>query len=299
MNLAIIDVGTLKVKFEIRNEKGEVLYKDKKLTVLGRDLPKNKGRIIEKGIHDTIAALQTYGAVMREHKVDRYRAVATEAIRKATNAQEVLERIKKETNIELEILTHDAEGRVLFHELSRSFPGKVITVADIGGGSVQVAIGKDDDLQYLHLFRTGAYFMQELFSETHLPTAKEYAAATAYVQKEFRPLTENPPQIDELIYGSSSIIDFMQAMGMPLHATQYGYLHPFRVMRNDLEKLYKKIISLSFEDRMLLYPAEPYFMWGADRALINIFELMRIFDMDSIIPTNQNISSGLFAELAR
>jgi exopolyphosphatase/guanosine-5'-triphosphate,3'-diphosphate pyrophosphatase len=299
MNLAIIDVGTLKVKFEIRNEKGQVLYKDKKLTVLGRDLPKNKGRIIEKGIRDTIAALQTYVAVMSEYKVDRYRAVTTEAIRKATNAQEVLERIKKETTLELETLTHDVEGQVLFHELSRNFPGKTIAVADIGGGSVQVAVGKDGDLQYLHLFKTGTYFMQELFSETHFPTVKEHAAAIAYVQKELHSLAKNPPQISELIYGSSSIIDFMRAMGVPLHSTVYGSLHPFRVFRKDLEKLYEKITSLCYEDRMPLYPAEPYFMWGADRALINIFELMRIFDIDSIIPTNQNISSGLFAELAR
>lgn len=298
MNFAIIDVGTLKAKFEIRDEKGRVLFKDKKLTVIGRDLPKTQGRIVEKGIRDTIAALKEYATIMKEHDVTRYRAVTTEAIRQATNATEVLDRIKKETGIELETLTHDDEGRILFRELARNFPGKTIAVADIGGGSVQVAVGQGDDLRYLHLFKTGTYFMQEIFAETHFPTAKEHDAAIAYVKKEFRPLAEKPPKIDELLYGSSNIIDFMQAMNVPLHKTSYNELHPFRVFRKDLQELYKQIISRSFEDRMPMYPAEPYFMWGADRALINIFELMHIFQIDSVIPTNQNISSGLFAELA-
>jgi exopolyphosphatase/guanosine-5'-triphosphate,3'-diphosphate pyrophosphatase len=298
--LAIIDVGTLKSKFEIRefdaSEKSHVLYKDKKLTVLGRDLQKT-GKIIEESVTNTIEALKEFKEKMDDYGVTRYEAITTEAVRKAANAAEVLERIARETGITLRVLTHDDEARILFHHVAKSFSGKRIAVADIGGGSVQLVIGKDGIVEHPYLFKTGTYFMQEELAGSHHPTAQEVEKARKYIRKAFSELAQNDMKVDELIYGSTNIINFMKAVQVPLVPSGYDRPHIYRATRTDLEALFEKIITLSYEDRMPMFADEPYYMWSADNALLNVFGFMDALKIESTIPTNANISSGLFDEL--
>ncbi|MFD3327119.1 Ppx/GppA family phosphatase [Streptomyces sp. NPDC058701] len=72
---------------------------------------------------------------------------ATSAVREATNADEVLARVKLETGIDLPILSGDDEARLTFLAARRWFgwsAGKLL-VLDIGGGSLEIAYGMDED----------------------------------------------------------------------------------------------------------------------------------------------------------
>lgn len=299
---AVIDVGTLKSKFEVcefdKDMKSTVLTRQKELTVLGRDLDKTNNQIIDKAIITTIAALKKFSAEMKRLKVNKYIAVSTEAIRKAVNAAEVLARIKSETGISLEILDHKSEAEIYFRSVSKDFPGKTIAVSDIGGGSVQVVIGKDLEIFETYLFKTGTYFMQETFSKSHHPSADELMNAIDYVKTELKSLSETKHKIDLLVYGSTNIIDFMEAMNIKLSVEPEFKDHSHWVQVNDLKPLYNRIVALSYEDRMPMYPAEPYYMWAADKALMNIFQICDYLKVDKVFPSNSNISSGLLFKLA-
>ncbi len=301
--VAVIDVGTLKSKFEIRefdsNYNSELVYKDKQLTVLGRDLDKTDNTIIEKSIDKTIEALKLFKEKMNEFGVNKYVGVTTEAIRKAKNADEVLKKIKQETEISLITLSHDDEAKVYFHSVSKDFPGKVIAVSDIGGGSVQVVIGKDEEIFQTFLFKTGTYYLQERFSKTHHPSEEEVNAAYDYVKEQLKSLTEGKNQPELLVYGSTNIIDFFKAMNLNLIPSDNTGAHKFETTVEELKPLYEKLISLSYEDRMPLYPDEPYYMWAADKALMNIFAICEYLKINRIFPSNNNISTGLLLSLAK
>lgn len=299
---AVIDVGTLKSKFEVRefdeSLNSTVITRQKELTVLGRDLDKSDGMIIRKAIETTVEALNKFKKEMDRLKVQKYRAVTTEAIRKAVNSKDVLDEILERTGLALEILDHKDEAEIYFRSVSKDFPGQTIAVSDIGGGSVQVVIGKDKEIYETHLFKTGTYFMQENFSKTHHPTSEELQNAIHYVEKELKSLENSKYKAEALVYGSTNIIDFMEAMNINLNKRESSGGHPYWVDVSNLNPLYDKIIALSYEDRMPMYPAEPYYMWAADKALMNIFQISQSLGVSSIIPSNNNISSGILQELA-
>ncbi|MFD8982873.1 Ppx/GppA family phosphatase [Streptomyces sp. NPDC059564] len=72
---------------------------------------------------------------------------ATSAVREATNADEVLARVKAETGLELPVLSGDDEARLTFLAVRRWFgwsAGKLL-VLDIGGGSLEIAYGIDEE----------------------------------------------------------------------------------------------------------------------------------------------------------
>ncbi|MFJ9210881.1 exopolyphosphatase [Streptomyces sp. L-9-10] len=72
---------------------------------------------------------------------------ATSAVREATNAEQVLGRVKSETGVDLEVLTGEEEARLTFLAARRWFgwsAGKLL-VLDIGGGSLEIAYGIDEE----------------------------------------------------------------------------------------------------------------------------------------------------------
>ncbi|MFA7301656.1 MAG: hypothetical protein WC069_05075 [Candidatus Shapirobacteria bacterium] len=299
---AVIDVGTLKCKFEVQafdqDLNSTVITRQKELTVLGRVLDKSNGMIIRKAIETTVEALNKFKKEMDKLEVQKYRAVTTEAIRKAVNSKEVLSEILERTGINLEVLDHKDEAEIYFRSVSKDFSGQTIAVSDIGGGSVQVVIGKDKEIYETHLFKTGTYFMQENFSKTHHPTSEELQNAIEYVKTELKSLENNKYKPEILVYGSTNIIDFMEAMGVNLSNRESGGGHPYWIDVSNLSTLYDKIVTLSYEDRMPMYPAEPYYMWAADKALMNIFQISQYLGTTIIVPSNNNISSGILQELA-
>jgi exopolyphosphatase/guanosine-5'-triphosphate,3'-diphosphate pyrophosphatase len=254
--------------------------------------------IIEKSILKTIDALKSFKNKLEEFEVGSYVSVTTEAIRKAKNAKEVLKRIEREIGIKLTTLSHESEAEIYFHSVSKDFKDKVIAVSDIGGGSVQVVIGKNELIYAKYLFKTGTYYLQEGFSQSHHPTNEEVTDAFNYVQEQLQSLKEDINKPELLVYGSTNIIDFFKAMNLPLEEVGYRD-HEYKIEVNQLKPLYEKLIALSYEDRMPLYPEEPYYMWAADKALMNIFTIAEYLGISQIYPSNNNISTGLLIDQAK
>ncbi|MCX6808155.1 MAG: hypothetical protein NTW50_00615 [Candidatus Berkelbacteria bacterium] len=47
-----------------------------------------------------------------------------------------------------------------------------------------------------------------------------------------------------------------------------------------------------------MYPAEPYYMWAADKALMNVFQICDYLKIKKIVPTNNNISTAILYDLS-
>jgi exopolyphosphatase / guanosine-5'-triphosphate,3'-diphosphate pyrophosphatase len=78
--------------------------------------------------------------------VDDFLALATSAVREARNGEEVLERVRERTGVELRVLTGEDEARLTFLAVRRWFgwsAGRLL-VLDIGGGSLELAVGVDE-----------------------------------------------------------------------------------------------------------------------------------------------------------
>lgn len=85
--------------------------------------------------------------VASEQGVEDLMAFATSAIREAPNGEEVIARVREETGVELAVLSGPDEARMTFLAVRRWFgwsSGRVLVV-DIGGGSLELATGLDEE----------------------------------------------------------------------------------------------------------------------------------------------------------
>lgn len=71
---------------------------------------------------------------------------ATSAVRDATNCDDVLEHVRRQTGVDIEVLPGEDEARLTFLAVRRWFgwsSGR-LAVFDIGGGSLEIAVGSDE-----------------------------------------------------------------------------------------------------------------------------------------------------------
>ncbi|MFD7260568.1 Ppx/GppA family phosphatase [Streptomyces sp. NPDC059874] len=105
------------------------------------------GAITPEGVERLISVIADAVQAAEDKGCEDVLPFATSAVREATNADEVLARVKAETGIELPVLSGDDEARLTFLAARRWFgwsAGKLL-VLDIGGGSLEIAYGIDED----------------------------------------------------------------------------------------------------------------------------------------------------------
>ncbi|MDX3579268.1 MULTISPECIES: Ppx/GppA phosphatase family protein [unclassified Streptomyces] len=105
------------------------------------------GAIGDDGIDRLITVVHEALQAAEDKGVEDLLPFATSAVREATNADDVLARVHAETGVELQVLTGAEEARLTFLAARRWFgwsAGKLL-VLDIGGGSLEIAYGMDEE----------------------------------------------------------------------------------------------------------------------------------------------------------
>jgi exopolyphosphatase/guanosine-5'-triphosphate,3'-diphosphate pyrophosphatase len=100
------------------------------------------GRVSEATINRVISALNN-AQIQLDFAGQTIKAVTTETLRRATNAKEVLLKIKKETGVEFEIISGEEEARLTLlavkNRLSKlCYASDSFVLVDIGGGSTEI-----------------------------------------------------------------------------------------------------------------------------------------------------------------
>lgn len=105
------------------------------------------GAIGPHGVDRLVSVIKEALQAAEDKGVEEVLPFATSAVREARNADDVLERVRAETGVELQVLTGSEEARLTFLAARRWFgwsAGKLL-VLDIGGGSLEIAYGMDEE----------------------------------------------------------------------------------------------------------------------------------------------------------
>lgn len=113
-------------------------------------------------------------------------AFATSAIRDADNGDDVLSRVQERTGAHIRVLSGEHEARLTFLAARRWFgwsSGRLLVV-DIGGGSLEIAAGQDEEPEVAISLPLGAGRLTRDWLSTDPPPQKELRAMRKYVRAE-------------------------------------------------------------------------------------------------------------------
>lgn len=105
------------------------------------------GILCDRAMERTLTSLHAIARKIKQHRVTHIRAVATQACRQASNARTFIDRIKAETNIDIDIIDTSEEARLAVSGLSGLYYADKshALIFDIGGGSTQIIWAKLTD----------------------------------------------------------------------------------------------------------------------------------------------------------
>ncbi|MEY3784242.1 MAG: hypothetical protein RLZZ230_564 [Candidatus Parcubacteria bacterium] len=300
--IALIDVGTLKVKVQLREYVSEtnmsILYQTSIRTALGRDWTNNC--ITDEALQATIKAIKDSVAEMNKFGKYTLQAVGTEALRKADNGQVVLAEIKNNTGLSLELLSQEKEADLFFKAVGHDFPNRPIVTIDVGGGSAQVVVSNQPHQSQSFLFPTGTYGVRTEYINGENPTQAGFLAARQHIFNTLLPLKNVVAEPAILIVGSTIALDFFQLVLPALNLTSQTTIypnHPLTVTAETMSELLNKLALLPYSDREKLFTPEPAYTWGVDITLLHVLAVCEYLPITEIIPSNHNLSSGLFINI--
>ncbi|MFL2784846.1 MAG: Ppx/GppA phosphatase family protein [Paracoccaceae bacterium] len=139
---AALDLGTNSCRMLIAQPKGSqfhVVDSFSKSVQLGAGLERT-GKLSSKSMQRTLQALRVCQQKLKRYKVRQMRLVATEACRRAKNAEEFIRQVKRETGLLLEIIQPEEEARLAVISCAPLVSTKTeqLLVVDIGGGSTEL-----------------------------------------------------------------------------------------------------------------------------------------------------------------
>ena len=144
------------------------------------------GRIGHRGTESLVSFIGSCLELAEDRGVEELLAFATSALREAPNGEQVLAQVRERTGVDLQVLAGDDEAGLTFLAARRWYgwsAGRML-VLDIGGGSLELAIGLDErpDLAASLPLGAGRLTRERLVGDP--PPAEDVKAARKYVRTE-------------------------------------------------------------------------------------------------------------------
>ncbi len=121
---------------------------------LGQDSFK-KGKISKENILRLLDSIKSFKLLMKVHKVEKYLAYATSALRSSTNGREIVALILKKTKIRVEIITGKKEAQLITNNQSFLKKDNIYCFVDVGGGSTELTLIKNKEIIISKSFKIG------------------------------------------------------------------------------------------------------------------------------------------------
>jgi exopolyphosphatase/guanosine-5'-triphosphate,3'-diphosphate pyrophosphatase len=164
VRLAAIDIGSNAARLLITEviERPEAQPEFNKLNLvrvplrLGFDVFEI-GEISEQRTQMVLESMRAYKHLLNVYEVSHLMACATSAMRDAANSDEIIEKVKAETGIEIEIISGDLEASVIYenHVAELMDTNNSYLYIDVGGGSTELTFFSDGKLTFKKSFDIG------------------------------------------------------------------------------------------------------------------------------------------------
>ena len=296
--IAAIDIGTNSIRCIIAEASKEGKFKildDEKATVrLGERLAIT-GVISDEASNRAIEAIQRFRKLLTGFKVEAVEAVATSAVRTATNGKGLVARLSEELGHEIRIISGEEEAELTAASALANFDmyGKRYAMIDIGGGSVEIVTACGNHVEEFYSLDLGAVVLTERFLSSDPITEDELNKLQRHIRENLKHIFSDARiSVDSLI-GSGGTLTALGCMTMQMLKDNYVSVHGYEVLRSDVVHLLAMLIRKDLKERRTVPGL------NQDRADIIVAgvalvdELMRFFDANRILVNERGIREGL------
>ncbi len=181
---AIVDIGSNTMRLVIfkveENGHPRVLLNKKEMAELASYI--QDGMMVAEGINKTCYILDSFNLLAKDLGIKKLYVFATASLRNISNSQAAVSEIEDRTGLPIMVLSGAQEAEYDFIGAARTIDLKSGLLVDIGGGSTELVVYKDMQIQEAVSLPIGSLSMYTKFVKHLFPTKKERKQIENYVK---------------------------------------------------------------------------------------------------------------------
>ena len=258
--IAIIDIGSNSARLVIshiyKNGAYNMVYNQKEALRLSQKVD-GQNLLTEEAFASTIETMRSFAHMCKIYQADKTIAVATAAIRNASNGAELVEQVAEQTGIQLHIISGKTEAYVSYLGVINTLDVKNGIIFDLGGGSTELILFKNRKILESVSLPLGAVNTTGMFNIRNEMPANVYNDLNAFIMSRLSQYPwlkqNNLPLIG--VGGTARTVAKIIQRAKKYPATKiHNYAYPVQTFRSFFNKLRltnleqrKKISGLSTE----------------------------------------------------
>lgn len=282
MRYAAIDIGSNSCRLliaELKDNKLKTIYSQLETTRIAAGL-NNSGKISQEALERTLLCLEDFRHSLVSYGVSRYRAIATSAVREASNGQDFIDLATERCQLKVDLVSGKEEARLSYLGVEKGLPLKhPPLVVDLGGGSTEFICAEQDFILSIPL---GAVRAMEMNM-----SAREIVSRLADVEK----MADNFRSYPLVMVGGTASSLVAIKSGMEIFDSKL--VHGQILTRQDLSDIYQLLdrTPLSLRKRMPGLQAERADIIGSG-ALI-VLMIVDLLKKSEIIVCETDLLQGM------
>lgn len=306
--LAAIDVGTNSVHMVVVRVQPafpafSIIAREKETVRLG-DRDKDTGKLTIAAMERALGALRRCQDIAKNLNVEEIIAVATSAVREASNGRDFLARIQTELGLAVNLISGTEEARRIYLGVlsGMEFDRQPHVIIDIGGGSTELILGDGHEPRSLSSTKVGAVRLTSEIVTTDPISPIEFGYLQAYVRGMLeRSVDELKSQLqpDEFprLIGTSGTIETLAS----LYAIEkLGYvpspLTGFRLSFRDLQDITNRLRRMTTADRAALPGMSDRRSEIIIAGALILQEAMSLLGMDELVVCERSLREGIIVD---
>ena len=252
MRIAAIDIGSNSIRLTIVDAPvgGRRVTRDeeKAYARLGHGVLET-GRLSDEAMDAAVVALDRMVRIARERQVAHVRAVATAAVRLATNGEEFVARVRRETGLEIEVISGEDEGRLALLSAADGLAiAGELTVVDIGGGSVEIVRGSGSAVDFVVSMPLGVVVLADRFGGEDPLSAATCDRLVAHVRETLAPALPDT-RTPRLLAGSGGTVTTVATMVAARRGMSSTDVHGLEVSADELGDVRAELVASTARER--------------------------------------------------
>jgi exopolyphosphatase / guanosine-5'-triphosphate,3'-diphosphate pyrophosphatase len=294
--VAAIDCGTNSIRLliaDITDGAESELVREMRIVRLGQGVDAT-GRLADEAIDRTLQATREYAELILMLGASRVRFCATSAARDAENAEEFSASVESILGVRPQVLTGEEEALASFVGATRGLEPARTLVIDIGGGSTELVLGEESDVEWSTSLDIGSVRLTERFLPSDPPPVAEVTAAMHHLDSVLSPAVAALGPVTSVV-GVAGTVTTVAAHALDLPSYDRDAIHASRLSVDALQSACLSLVQMSVADRRALpfmHPGRADVIGGGALVLDRVLEQLPL-DTDSVLISEHDILDGI------
>lgn len=300
--VAVIDVGTNSTRLliaDVADGRVEKLERRSRVTRLGRGVDLS-AQLSNEAVEATCEAIAEYVEACREAGTEAIDAIATSAVRDASNGDAFIAELRERFALSPRVLDGEEEARLTYGgATAERLPAEPTLVLDIGGGSTEMVVGVGDEIDFHTSLQAGVVRHTERHISADPPTVEELEALATDVRGLIEASIADQPEAQAAAgIAVAGTPTSLAAIELGLEPYDPARVHGHVLSLSSIQTRLSQLASAPLAERVEIAGMHPDRAPTIVAGVVILVEAMRAFGLDQVEVSEHDILYGAARSLA-